>query len=112
MQRYRCRLLSVPATPSALKGNYSYAVSLKRKKKKKKRKNIAAVFGVDYSAHTVALLQSTDRRKVHVCLLFLVFTGAVGAVFSLCSGARWRTHRLAGSPGGLPRGAAARPLGP
>lgn len=58
MQRYRCRLLSVPATPSALKGNYSFAVSLKRKKKKKKKKNIAAVFGGDYSAHYVALLQS------------------------------------------------------
>lgn len=62
MQRYRCRLLSDTATPSALKGNYSYAVSFKKKKKKKKRKNIAAVFGVDYSAHSVALLQSTDRR--------------------------------------------------
>ena len=62
MQRYRCRLLSVPATPSALKGNYSYAVRVKKKKKKNKRKKNAAVFGVDYSAHSVALLQSTDRR--------------------------------------------------
>ena len=36
MQRYRCRLLFVPATPSALKGNYRKTTPLSLEQKRKK----------------------------------------------------------------------------
>ena len=38
LQRCRCRLHLVPATPSALKGNYSFLLTEERKQEKENRK--------------------------------------------------------------------------
>ena len=113
MQRKRCRLLFVPATPSALKGNYSnaalFSTEEKRKNKtpntqenKRKNKDLPIIsflfflffFGV-YSAASPFFLY-----------FFLVFTLRLRRFFSFSSSCRCRACWR------LPGGRSASPCGP
>lgn len=106
IQRCRCRLLLVPPTPSALKGNCCLSPTDKKKEKEKQRNPTEkksssfshASLGsfVDCDHHSVWSLQSTAQRHFHSDLyfyFFLVFRGGLRPRFYplplLCALAWW-----------------------
>ena len=116
MQRYRCRLLFVPATPSALKGNYRKATPLSlEEKKEKKSPNISSSRRKNKDLPIISFLFFLFFFSVYSAAspfflyFFLVFRLRLSRFFYSSSLCRARAFwHLPGGRSALPRG----PLAP
>jgi hypothetical protein len=97
MQRYRCRLLFVPATPSALKGNYRKTTPLSLEEKRRNK-----------PPNTPESKEKNKDLPIISFLFFLFFFGVYSAaspLFSSASLCRARAFwHLPGGRSALPRG--------